>query len=60
MPLTNRERDIAVLAVEGLTSREIGARLFLSFRTVENHLQRIYTKLGVTGRAELLVALAIN
>ena len=58
VPLTNRERDIAVLAVEGLTSREIGARLFLSFRTVENHLQRIYTKLGVTGRAELVVALA--
>ncbi len=51
--LTNREREIAVLAAEGLTSKEIADRLFLSVRTVDNHLQNVYLKLGVKGRAEL-------
>jgi DNA-binding CsgD family transcriptional regulator len=52
-PLTNREREIAVLAANGLASRAIAERLYLSVRTVDNHLGRIYTKLGVTSRAEL-------
>jgi DNA-binding CsgD family transcriptional regulator len=56
-PLTPREREIATLAADRVASREIAERLFLSVRTVDNHLQRIYTKLGVTGRAELADAL---
>jgi len=45
------------LAAGGSTSREIADSLFLSVRTVDNHLQRVYTKLGVTGRNELADAL---
>lgn len=56
-PLTDREREIAQLAARGLTSRAIAEQLVVSTRTVENHLQRVYTKLGVTGRAELVDAL---
>ncbi|MEV1146769.1 helix-turn-helix transcriptional regulator, partial [Micromonospora sp. NPDC049799] len=55
--LTEREWQIARLAANGRTSRVIAERLFLSARTVENHLQRIYGKLGVAGRAELDAAL---
>ncbi|MFU8852552.1 LuxR C-terminal-related transcriptional regulator [Micromonospora sp. SL1-18] len=55
--LSEREREIAGLAAEGVTSRAIAERLFLSARTVENHLQRVYSKLGVTSRAELRAAL---
>jgi DNA-binding NarL/FixJ family response regulator len=53
VPLTNREREIALLAADGLASRVIAERLYVSVRTVDNHLARIYTKLGVTGRSEL-------
>jgi DNA-binding CsgD family transcriptional regulator len=56
-PLTRRERDVAALAASGVASREIGARLYLSVRTVNNHLQSVYTKLGVSSRAELAEAL---
>ncbi|MFG2056749.1 LuxR C-terminal-related transcriptional regulator [Micromonospora sp. NPDC048930] len=55
--LSEREWEIARLAAEGATSRAIGERLYLSSRTVENHLQRVYSKLGVAGRAELRAAL---
>jgi len=55
--LTQREREVAALAASGLPSRLIAARLVLSSRTVENHLQRLYGKLGVTGRAELAAVL---
>lgn len=55
--LTNRERQVAELAAEGARSRDIADRLFLSPRTVENHLQRVYAKLGVNGRVELAPAL---
>jgi DNA-binding CsgD family transcriptional regulator len=58
VPLTRREREIATLAAEGLSSKDIAERLFLSARTVDNHLQRVFTKLGVTRRAELAGALA--
>jgi DNA-binding CsgD family transcriptional regulator len=57
IPLTSREREVALLAAAGLTSRAIAERLFLSARTVDNHLARIYGKLGVSGRAELRSAL---
>jgi DNA-binding CsgD family transcriptional regulator len=55
--LSEREWEIARLAADGVTSRAIAERLFLSTRTVENHLQRVYSKLGVAGRAELRAAL---
>jgi DNA-binding CsgD family transcriptional regulator len=56
-PLTAREREIAMLAAARLSSREIAERLFLSVRTVNNHLQRVYTKLGVNSRVALSEAL---
>ena len=52
-PLTRREREIAAMAAAGASSREIAARLVLSVRTVDNHLQNVYSKLGVTSRDEL-------
>jgi DNA-binding NarL/FixJ family response regulator len=55
--LTGREREVATLAARGLANREIAEQLYLSLRTVENHLQRIYDKLGVSGREQLGVAL---
>ena len=53
VPLTNREREIAELAADGLPSRVIAERLYVSVRTVDNHPARIYAKLGVSSRAEL-------
>jgi len=52
-PLTPREREIAALAVRGLTSAAIAKRLFVSVRTVDNHLQQIYSKLDVHNRQQL-------
>jgi len=51
--LTRREHEIAGLAAAGVPSREIVERLFLSIRTVDNHLQNVYAKLGITSREEL-------
>ncbi|GAA5061915.1 DNA-binding CsgD family transcriptional regulator [Thermocatellispora tengchongensis] len=51
--LTRREREIAELAAAGMSSKEISLRFVLSVRTVENHLQRVYRKLGIGDRAEL-------
>jgi DNA-binding NarL/FixJ family response regulator len=56
-PLSERETEIARLASDGSSNREIAARLVLSVRTVETHLQRVYQKLGVRSRAELPAAL---
>jgi DNA-binding CsgD family transcriptional regulator len=51
--LTPREREIALLAAAGSSSREIADRLVVSVRTVDNHLQNAYRKLGVTRRQDL-------
>ncbi|MBV9310200.1 MAG: AAA family ATPase [Solirubrobacterales bacterium] len=56
--LTPQERQIAELAAEGMTNREIGEQLFLSPRTVASHLYRLFPKLGIASRAELPRALA--
>jgi DNA-binding CsgD family transcriptional regulator len=56
--LTPREREIALLASAGKSSREISTTLRLSIRTVENHLQAVYSKLGVAGRTGLMRVLS--
>lgn len=56
-PLTEREREIALMAAGGAPSKEIAAQLFLSARTVDTHLARSYRKLGINGRNELAAAL---
>ena len=51
--LTKREREVSALAAQGFSSIEIATKLFLSPRTVDNHLQSSYAKLGIRGRSEL-------
>jgi DNA-binding CsgD family transcriptional regulator len=51
--LTETERQIAELVAQGRSNKEVAARLFITARTVEGHLTRIYEKLGVISRAEL-------
>jgi ATP/maltotriose-dependent transcriptional regulator MalT len=53
VPLTAREWDVARLAAAGHSSRVIAERLYLSVRTVDNHLGHVYEKLGVNGRSAL-------
>jgi len=53
--LTPRERDVLRLLAEGRTNREIGAVLHISHRTVNFHLDNLYTKLGVTTRTEAVI-----
>jgi DNA-binding CsgD family transcriptional regulator/tetratricopeptide (TPR) repeat protein len=56
--LSSREIEVAALAAAGLANKEIAGRLAVSVRTVENHLQRVYEKLGVARRADLGQALS--
>ena len=51
--LTSREVEIARLAAEGLSNQQLADRLYLSIRTVENHLSRMYGKLELAGREQL-------
>jgi DNA-binding NarL/FixJ family response regulator len=51
--LTRREREVAALVADGLGNREIAERLFLSKRTVDSHIEHIFTKMGFTSRTQL-------
>ena len=52
-PLAKREADVARLVAEGLSNRQIGARLFISERTVDSHVRSILNKLGFNSRAQI-------
>ncbi|MDT5132806.1 MAG: hypothetical protein QOE41_2117, partial [Mycobacterium sp.] len=51
--LTPSERRVAELAAAGMTNRDVAAKLFISHKTVEVNLSRVYRKLGIHSRAEL-------
>jgi DNA-binding CsgD family transcriptional regulator/energy-coupling factor transporter ATP-binding protein EcfA2 len=54
LPITDREREIAMLAAAGLSNRQIAERLSVSVRTVEGHIYRIFAKLGIERREQLI------
>jgi DNA-binding NarL/FixJ family response regulator/energy-coupling factor transporter ATP-binding protein EcfA2 len=54
LPITAREREIANLVVAGLSNRQIADRLVISVRTVEGHVYRIFAKLGIDDRDQLI------
>jgi predicted ATPase/DNA-binding CsgD family transcriptional regulator len=56
--LTKREADVARLVAEGLSNKQIGARLFVSDRTVENHVRSIMNKLGFNSRVQIAAWMA--
>jgi DNA-binding NarL/FixJ family response regulator len=51
--LTRREREVAALIAQGLTNREIAARLVVAQRTAEGHVENILSKLGFTSRTQV-------
>jgi DNA-binding NarL/FixJ family response regulator len=58
--LTAQERQIALLARDGYSNSEIGSELFLSPRTVEWHLRKVFIKLAITSRRQLNCALPVR
>ena len=54
LPITDREREIVMLAAAGLSNRQIAQRLSVSVRTVEGHVYRIFAKLGIERREQLI------
>ncbi|MGW0901497.1 helix-turn-helix domain-containing protein, partial [Streptomyces goshikiensis] len=58
--LTDAERRVAALAAHGYTNREIGAKLFITVSTVEQHLTRVYRKINITSRQDLPVSWDID
>lgn len=53
---TEQERRVAVLAAQGLTNKEIAQHLYVSAKTVDHHLSRVYAKLGISSRRQLILA----
>jgi DNA-binding CsgD family transcriptional regulator/sugar lactone lactonase YvrE len=58
--LTRREREVATLVAQGLTNREIAARLFISERTAESHVEQIRGKLGFRSRTQIATWVAVG
>jgi len=58
--LTRREQEVALMAARGLSKREIADTLYLSARTIGNHINHVYTKLGISSRDELRAALGVE
>jgi DNA-binding CsgD family transcriptional regulator len=58
--MTNRELEIADLVAAGLSNRQIAGRLYVSVRTTEGHLYRIFAKLGINSRDQLIHLLDLN
>jgi DNA-binding NarL/FixJ family response regulator len=57
-PLSPREQEVARLVADGLTNKEIGARLFISEHTVDTHVRSILNKLGFDSRARIAAWIA--
>lgn len=55
--LTKREKEVFELLVQDKTTRDIAADLFISEKTVRNHISNVIQKLGVTGRAQAVIEL---
>ena len=55
--LTNREREVFELLVQDKTTKEIAKQLFISEKTVRNHISNVMQKLGVKGRSQAVVEL---
>jgi DNA-binding CsgD family transcriptional regulator len=55
IPLTSRERDVVHLVADGMRNQEIANKLALSEHTIRNYLLRIYDKLGISSRVELVL-----
>jgi DNA-binding CsgD family transcriptional regulator len=51
VPFSRREREVVALIAEGLSNRQIAERLILSVRTVERHIENVYNRLGISGKA---------
>jgi DNA-binding CsgD family transcriptional regulator len=60
LPITDREREIAMLVEAGLSNHQVADRLFVSVRTVEGHLYRIFAKLDISSRDQLIHLLRLE
>ena len=60
LPFSGREREIAMLVAAGLSNRQIADRLVVSVRTVAGHLYRVFAKLGINNRDQLIHLLGLE